>query len=56
MEHVSLDDKDFEQLVQGKVIEKHGVQIALQDIGYDRMISHIEESMYQRESKKFKTK
>lgn len=38
MKHIMLDEKDFENLTKGEVIEKDGVKIALQDIGYDNMI------------------
>lgn len=39
---VSFDEKDFEELVSGKIVEKEiwggrVVKIALQDIGYDLM-------------------
>ncbi len=41
MRHVSLNEEDFKLLIEGKVVEKDGVQIALQDIGYETMIRLI---------------
>ena len=38
MKHIMLDEVDFEKLTKGEVIEKDGVKIALQDIGYDNML------------------
>lgn len=43
MKRILLTKEDFESLVGGKVIEQDGVQIALQDIGYDVMLSIISE-------------
>ena len=34
---ILLDGNDFEKLVSGKILQKDGVKIALQDIGYDLM-------------------
>jgi hypothetical protein len=34
---ISLDYKDFDDLTSGKIVEKEGVKIALQDIGFDQM-------------------
>ena len=34
---ILLTEEDFKNLVEGKVIEKDGVQIALQDIGFIQM-------------------
>ena len=42
MKHILLDYEDFEKLTKGEVIEKDGVKIALQDIGYYNMIDIIE--------------
>lgn len=42
MKHIMLDYDDFVDLTSGKVIEKDGVKIALQDIGYYNMIDIIE--------------
>ena len=36
---ILLDAEDFEKLVSGEIIERDGVKIALQDIGYDFMLS-----------------
>lgn len=43
MKHIMLDEKDFENLTKGEVIEKDGVKIALQDIGYDNMMDILHE-------------
>lgn len=43
MKHIMLDEKDFENLTKGEVIEKDGVKIALQDIGYDNMLDILHE-------------
>lgn len=39
MKHILLDETDFEKLTKGEVIEKDGVKLALQDIGYDNMMN-----------------
>jgi hypothetical protein len=44
MKHILLDEKDFEDLTKGKVIEKDGTKIALQDIGYDLMFNILEQN------------
>lgn len=46
---ISLNYQDFKNLVDGKIIdvkpaEGFMVQIALQDIGYDRMIDIVQKS------------
>ncbi len=38
MKHIMLDEKDFENLTKGGVVEKNDVKIALEDIGYDNLI------------------
>ena len=38
---ILLTDEDFKNLVEGKVIDKDGVKIALQDIGFDRIAVHV---------------
>ena len=38
---VLFTEEDFEKLVSGEVVKKDGVEIALQDIGYDRMMQII---------------
>jgi hypothetical protein len=42
---VSLTDLDFRQLVAGQVVRKapagQPIEIALQDIGYERMLEHV---------------
>ena len=39
-----LTEEDFEKLVAGEIIEKEGVQIALQDIGFWRMHAAIQKA------------
>lgn len=34
---ISLTEEDFKNLVNGRIVTVDNVQIALQDIGYDRM-------------------
>ena len=34
---ILFTEEDFKTLISGKIVEKQGVQIALQDIGYDVM-------------------
>ncbi len=41
---VSLSDEDFKNLVNGRVVTINNVQIALQDIGYDRMQEILDEA------------
>lgn len=41
---VSLSDEDFKNLVNGRVVTIDNVQIALQDIGYDRMQEILDEA------------
>ena len=40
-----LDATDFKTLVSGGVVKDYGLEIILADIGYDRMIEIIIESM-----------
>ena len=44
---IVIDEKDFENLVRGKVIVKENGEcaIVLSDIGWDRMFFHIERAM-----------
>lgn len=46
---VRLEEKDFAQLVRGKVVILNGpagtVELILADIGWDRMYFHIERAM-----------
>lgn len=37
MKRVLLTKEDFKNLVSGKIAEQDGIEIALQDIGYDAM-------------------
>ena len=46
MKRVILDEKDFEKLTRGEVVQKDDVQIALSDIGYHQMIDIVEENLY----------
>ena len=46
--NILLTDEDFKNLVRGKIIEKEGVKIALQDIGFDRMGKHVVEAIADR--------
>lgn len=38
---IVLTDEDFAALVAGRVVEKDGAKIILQDIGFDRMHLHL---------------
>lgn len=40
---ILFTEKDFEDLISGKTIKHYGVEIALQDIGYDLMLQIIGE-------------
>ena len=42
---VILDEKAFDELVSGKIVEREGIKIILQDIGYLRMIEILEEGL-----------
>lgn len=42
---VSLTEEDFEKLVGGEIVECEGVEICLQDIGYYRMISILQDKL-----------
>ena len=39
---ILLSEKDFEQLVSGKIVKIEDAEVALQDIGYARMIEILE--------------
>ena len=43
---VLLNDQDFKDLVAGKIVKKNNVEIALSDIGFMRMIDHIETTIF----------
>jgi len=45
MLRILLDDKDFENLTKGLIITKDGVDIALSDIGYYKMMDIIRKNM-----------
>lgn len=38
---ILLTEEDFVKLTKGEIVEKDGNQIALQDIGYERLINTI---------------
>ncbi len=38
---IVLTEEDFTTLVSGRVVDKDGVKIILQDIGYDNMLGII---------------
>lgn len=42
---ILFDEADFEALVSGEILKKEGMQIALQDIGYLRMIDILERKL-----------
>lgn len=39
---ILLDEKDFKELVSGRVVKQDGAEIMLKDIGYDVMLYIIE--------------
>lgn len=41
--NILLNEEDFRNLTKGETVEKNGVRIALQDIGYIQMIDILEE-------------
>jgi len=41
---ILLTEEDFEKLVAGEIIDKDGVQIALQDIGFWMMYALIQKA------------
>ncbi len=44
MTRVLLDENAFRELVNGKIVERGGVQVALSDIGFAVMRQHIEDA------------
>jgi len=42
--NILLDEEDFKKLTKGEVIEKDGIKIAIQDIGYANMIDILDEN------------
>lgn len=42
--NILLDEEDFQKLTKGEVIEKDGIKIAIQDLGYTKMIDILEEN------------
>jgi len=53
--NILLNDDDFQKLTKGEVIEKDGIKIALQDIGYATMIDILDENYndYLNDQKKY---
>jgi len=45
MLRILLDEKDFENLIKGAIITKDGVDVALSDIGYYKMMEIIRKNM-----------
>lgn len=39
---ISLSEEDFRTLVSGQIVQQDGVEIALKDIGYVRMLEIID--------------
>ena len=39
---VLLGEEEFTKLISGGIVEQNGVKVALQDIGYARMLEIIE--------------
>ena len=42
---IILNEKDFKNLINGKTIEKDGVQIILEDIGYFQMLNIVKDEI-----------
>jgi len=53
IKNILLNKKDFEKLTKGEVIEKDGIKIAIQDIGYQTMINILDENYYLNDRKKY---
>lgn len=47
MKKILLSGEDFKRLTKGEIIEKNGVEIALQDIGYPEMINIIQTHVFE---------
>lgn len=43
---VLLGEQDFNDLVSGRIVKQNGVEIALSDIGYARMLEIIEPKLH----------
>ena len=41
MSRVLLDANDFKKLIKGGIVKQNGVEVALQDIGYELMAHEI---------------
>lgn len=44
MINIILNEEDFSKLTKGEVVEKDGVKIALQDIGYNIMFDIMDKN------------
>ena len=44
MKRILFTEKDLINLLKGKIVNSDGVEIALQDIGYDRIIKALIEN------------
>ncbi len=42
MKRLLFSAEDFDKFVSGLVVERHGCQVLLSDIGYDKMLEIIE--------------
>ena len=42
--NILLNEEDFRNLTKGETVEKNGVRIALQDIGYDVMFNIMDKN------------
>ena len=42
--NIILNEEDFRNLTKGEIVEKNGVKIALQDIGYIEMIDILKDN------------
>jgi hypothetical protein len=45
MKRILFTEEDFSALIGGEIVKKDGVEIALQDIGYDRMLNILLEKI-----------
>lgn len=47
-QRVLLTEEDFKTLTNGGVVKKGNIEVALQDIGFFRMLQILKENMYER--------
>lgn len=50
---IILDEEAFDELTSGKVVDREGVKIILQDIGYVRMIEILEAKLQELINKQY---